>query len=388
MDQFLNDFEQYCRNIGILEQESNFEDKEDELGQILFKHILKLNKESLMQLSNRIAKQWLDQQQSQKIVQPNSAKQNNSKRSKHSQSTPQESMKSIINSNIQSTNYLYDQYIQKEENKILKSQKIIEEQLKECTFQPQILKKSQQLDTNIPVHDRLAKFGTDQRLKQQISSEIKNKNDLKQCTFKPQVNHKVSKTLEGDPFSRLYLNALSQRQSKPQSQEKIYSHKPQLISQPPQQQLGYLTIPVEQRLYNNFFDQQQQLVQQQEIEKLAELEECTFTPIINQYASISNGIDNKSKVFERLYNKSATQKSNSEIKEQTQILNRFSSSKQSEQIIRNASFDKSKYVSQFQIEQSPYDRLHEEYKRIQKKKKIIENQVFSSIPFKPKINKK
>ncbi|CAD8108232.1 unnamed protein product [Paramecium sonneborni] len=384
MDQFFNEFEVYCRNIGILEQEQKFEEKGDELSQILFQHILKLNNESLMKLSNRIIKVW-QEQRTLKSVQPNSSNQI-TKRSKHSQSTPQESMKSIINSNIQSTNYLYDQYIQKEENQILKSQKIIQEQLKECTFQPQILKKSQLLDTNIPVHDRLAKFGSDQRLKQQISAEVKNKSDLKQCTFRPQVNHKTTKTLEGDPFSRLYLNALSQRQSKPQSQEKIYSHQPQLISQPLQQSQGYLTIPVEQRLYNNFFEQQQSILQQQEVEKQVELQECTFTPMINQYASISNGIENKSKVFDRLYNKSATQKSNSELKDQT--INRISSSKQSEQIIRNASFDKSKYVSQFQIEQSPYDRLHEEYKRIQKKKKIIENKVFSSIPFKPKINKK
>ncbi|CAD8118250.1 unnamed protein product [Paramecium sonneborni] len=385
MVQFVNEFIEYCSIIGILEKDQNFEQIHDDLGQMLFMHLVTLNRQSLIELSNRISQIWLMNQNITKpIVTSNSAKQFTT-RSKHSQSTPQES-KSMQSSNNQSTCYLYDQYINKEEKKIEQSQKVIENQLKECTFKPQISKKSHQLDTMAPVYERLSKFGNDQRMKYQISMDIKTKSELKQCTFRPQVNHNSSlKTLESDPFSRLYQNALSQRQSKPIIQEKIYPFKPQLISQPIEQQ-EYLSIPVEDRLYNHFFDQQQQLVLLQQNESQAQLDDCTFIPNINQYTSHQQGSEQKIKVFERLYNKSSAIKSASGIKEQN--LNQFSISKQSDKIIKNANSDHSKYVSQFQIEQSPFDRLHSEHKRIEKKKKVKENQIFNTLPFKPQINNK
>ncbi|CAD8207648.1 unnamed protein product [Paramecium octaurelia] len=381
MVQFVNEFVEFCRTIGILEKDQTFESTQDDLSQMLFMHLVTLNRQSLIDLSNRVSQIWLMQQTNPKPIHPNSAKQFTT-RSKHSQSTPQES-KSLSNSNNQSTVYLYDQYIKKEEKQIMHQQKVIEDQLKECTFQPQISKKSQQLDTTAPVYDRLSQFGYDQKMKHQISMEIKTKSELKQCTFRPQVNHSFSKILEGDPFSRLYQNALSQRQPKPVSQEKTYSFKPQLVSQPIGQQ-EYLSIPVEERLYNHFFDQQQQLVQQQENESQAKLDECTFTPSINQYGSAQQGSEQKMRVFDRLYNKSSAVKCASEIKEQNP--NQFSISKQSDKIIKKANGDNSKYVSQFQIDQTPFDRLHSEHKRIEKKKKVKENQIFSSIPFKPQTN--
>ncbi|CAD8117700.1 unnamed protein product [Paramecium sonneborni] len=384
MVQFVNEFIEYCRIIGILEKDQIFESTFDDLGQILFMHLVTLNKQSLIDLSNRISQIWLMKQNISKPIPYHNNSKQLTTRSKHSQSTPQDS-KSLQSTNNQSTVYLYDQYINKEEKKIVQSQKVIEDQLKECTFQPQISKKSQQLDTTAPVYERLSKFGYDQRMKHQISMEIKTKSELKQCTFRPQVNQSISKTSEGDPFSRLYQNALSQRQQKPISQEKIYPFKPQLISQPIEQQ-EYLSIPVEDRLYNHFFDQQQQLVQLQQNESQAQLDECTFTPNINQYASHQQGSEQKIKVFERLYNKSSAIKSASGIKEQN--LNQFSISKQSDKIIKNANSDNSKYVSQFQIDQSPFDRLHSEHKRIEKKKKVKENQIFSSLPFKPQTNNK
>lgn len=128
---------------------------------------------------------------------------------------------------------------------------------------------------NAPVHERLSKFGSDKRIKHQISMEIKAKNELKACTFRPQVNQ--SATLGGDPFDRLYNNAITQRMKPAKVEEEHYSHQPQLISAPVHP-TEYLSVPVEERLYNKFLDHQQNLLQKQEEVYEKEVRECTFTP--------------------------------------------------------------------------------------------------------------
>ncbi|KAM3146643.1 hypothetical protein pb186bvf_001173 [Paramecium bursaria] len=324
----LNDFINYCRDIGILDYEQEFEQekKQQELDETLFMHLLKLNRNSLLELSQRIANIFY------------------SKYQKPSNNASTIKMFSQAN--------LYDKSLQREEIKILKEQFRLDQEINQCTFKPQISKKSQDMDPDLPVHMRLTKYGSEKKIKQKINQEIKQRGELTSCTFRPQINQSTS---QGNPFERLYKDALSHRQ-KPQPPEIVYSHKPQLISAPLVPQ-DYISIPVGERLYNNFLDQQQHLIAKQEEKQSEELKDCTFTPQVNNRACSG------SRVFDRLYHNSNQQ---SEQKEQP---NKIMTNKKSEQIIKNASQD-SGYVSQFQLEQSPFDRLYGEHKRIERRKKL------------------
>ncbi|CAK74380.1 unnamed protein product (macronuclear) [Paramecium tetraurelia] len=369
MVQYLNEFSNFCRNVGLLAQKEQFKMQKSTLEETLLMHLITLNREQMIELSARIVRIWNNNNGDQKQESPLESQQRKMSVSEiHTKSSSQ-------------LNHLYEQHILNEENQIVKRDQQINHLMKECTFKPQITKKSQKLELSSPAHIRLNNYAMDSKIKLQIVQELNQKQELKDCTFKPSINTKSignNQSVE-NPFDRLYQNALSQRNKTPRNfEDSSFTYRPQLISTPMrlQQQEG---ISVEERLYNHHFEKMNNMVLKQEELQQIELDQCTFAPAINQQ---SNCRQNE-KVFERLYNHSSV-KSVSEVKD-----NSISHmNKKSESLIKKPQSDNNSYVTQFQLESNPFDRLYQEHQRQEKKKKSNQIQYYQSIPFKPILSKK
>ncbi|CAD8167538.1 unnamed protein product [Paramecium pentaurelia] len=369
MVQYLNEFSTYCRNLGLLALQESFKLQKSTLEETLLMHLITLNREQLIQLSTRIVRIWNNNNGDQKQESPLESQQRKMSISEiHTKSSSQ-------------LNHLYEQHILNEENQIVKRDQQINHLMKECTFKPQITKKSQNLELNSPAHIRLNNYAMDSKIKLQIVQELNQKQELKDCTFKPSINTKSISNNQSveNPFDRLYQNALTQRNRTPRNNEdSSFTYRPQLISSPMklQQQDG---ISVEERLYNHHFEKMNNMALKQEELQQIELDQCTFTPVINNQG---NQRQNE-KVFKRLYNHSSV-KSVSDVKEHS--ISHMN--KKSESLIKKPQSDYNSYVTQFQLESNPFDRLYQEHQRQEKKKKSNQIQYYQSIPFKPILSKK
>ncbi|CAK85931.1 unnamed protein product (macronuclear) [Paramecium tetraurelia] len=369
MVSYLNEFSTYCRSVGLLALQESFKEQKSTLEETLLMHLITLKREQLIELSTRIVRIWSINNRDQKQGSSQESQQRKMSVSEmHTKSSSQ-------------LNHLYDQHIFNEENQIVKRDQQINLLMKECTFKPQITKKSQKLELNSPAHIRLNNYAMDSKIKLQIVQELNQKQELKDCTFKPSINFKSignNQSVE-NPFDRLYQNALTQRNKTPRNNEDSqFTYRPQLISSPIklQQQEG---ISVEERLYNHHFEKMNNMALKQEELQQNELDQCTFTPAINQQGNCRQN----EKVFERLYNHSSV-KSVSEVKDHS--ISHIN--KKSESLIKKPQSENNSYVTQFQVESNPFDRLYLEHQRQEKKKKSNQIQYYQSIPFKPILNKK
>ncbi|CAD8183245.1 unnamed protein product [Paramecium pentaurelia] len=369
MVSYLNEFSTYCRTVGLLGLQESFKQQQSTLEETLLMHLITLKREQLIELSTRIVRIWNINNRDQK----QGSSQENQQRKM--------SVSDMYTKSSSQLNHLYEQHILNEENQIVKRDQQINHLMKECTFKPQISKKSQKLELNSPAHIRLNNYAMDSKIKLQIVQELNQKQELKDCTFKPSINIKSignNQSVE-NPFDRLYQNALTQRNKTPRNNEDSqFTYRPQLISSPIKLQ-QFEGISVEERLYNHHFEKMNNVAMKQEELQQIELEQCTFTPVINQYG---NSRQNE-KVYERLYNHSSV-KSVSDVKDHS--ISHIN--KKSESLIKKPQSENNSYVTQFYIESNPFDRLYQEHQRQEKKKKSNQIQYYQSIPFKPILNKK
>ncbi|CAD8110242.1 unnamed protein product [Paramecium sonneborni] len=227
---------------------------------------------------------------------------------------------------------LYQDGISQKVKKEYFEQEKYKQDLRECTFKPQI--NSDNLGSNdTEVFDRLYK--TQLACKNNFS-ETKQKQEVSQCTFTPCINKQQSvsnyQPIE-QIFDRLYQESINRNNMKlslvPTSEEKEFQQctfKPQISFR----QLDRSGEDIFVRLHNESAEKQQIKVFQKIESEEKQLENCTFKPKINTHSNFS---PSSQPAFDRLYMLSSKsrqvgqdesqkrQKTNPKIKENNSVGN-------------------------------------------------------------------